>query len=92
MNNGPAIRILESNNNQRGDLFGRLMGDLFLALGYGEVRFNIHKAGREVDVEATHRIEPRRVVAECKATRAKSGGDAINKFVGSDRRLRSEGR
>lgn len=79
-----TIRILETEPNKRGDLFGRLMGDLFLTLGYDQVRLNIHKTGREVDVEALHRTEPRRrVIAECKATKAKIGGNAINKFVGT---------
>ena len=77
------IRILEAEPNKRGDLFGRLMSDLFLALGYDQVRLNIHKTGREVDVEAVHRTESRHVIAECKATKAETGGDAINKFVGT---------
>jgi hypothetical protein len=80
---GTPIRILEKENNRRGDLFGRLMSDLFLALGYDDVHLNIHKTGREVDVEAIHRTEKRRVVAECKATETKIGGDAVNKFVGA---------
>ena len=94
MPNIPAIRILEADSNRRGDLFGRLMGDLFLALGFGEVRLNIHKSGREIDIEAIHRIESRRVVAECKATKTKTGGDDVNKFVGSldaEKRKYSEG-
>ncbi len=78
-----AIRILASAPNRKGDLFGRLMGDLFLALGYDDIRLTIHKSGREIDIEATHRHEPRRVIAECKAEKTKTGGDAINKFVGS---------
>lgn len=78
------IRILEKENNNRGDLFGRLMKDLFLALGYDDyVRFNIHKSGRELDIEVLHRIEKRRVVAECKATETSIGGDDVNKFVGA---------
>lgn len=77
------IRILEADRNKRGDLFGRLVTDLFFALGYDEPRLNIHKAGREIDVEATHRWERRRLVAECKAEVKKTGGDAINKFIGS---------
>ncbi len=77
------IKILEEEKNKRGDLFGRLMSDLFLALGYDDVRLNIHKTGREVDVEASHRTEKRRVLAECKATKTKIGGDAVNKFVGA---------
>ena len=78
-----SIRILEGAANQRGDLFARLMGDFFLALGYDECRFNIHKAGREIDIEANHRIENRRMVAECKATKSPVGGADTNKFVGS---------
>ncbi|WP_394557655.1 NACHT domain-containing protein [Priestia aryabhattai] len=76
------IRIMESESNKRGDLFGRLIGDLFLSLGYESPRLNIHKSGREVDVEAIHRTESRKVIAECKATKETIGGSDINKFVG----------
>lgn len=77
------IKILETDTNKIGDLFGRLMGDLFLALGYTQVRLNIHKSGREIDIEVEHRTEPRKVIAECKATQDKIGGDSINKFIGA---------
>lgn len=77
------IRILENENNRRGDLFGRLMADLFVALGYEHPRLNVHKSGREVDLQAEHRLEPRRAVAECKATKYLVGGDQVNKFVGA---------
>src|SRR5258708_26856213 len=77
-----SIRILENKSNKRGDLFTVLMSDLFLALGYDAIRVNVQKAGREIDIDATHRLEPRRVLAECKSTGKKVGGDAINKFVG----------
>jgi hypothetical protein len=83
MQDSPPIRILESDNNRRGDLFGRLMADLFVALGYQQPRLNVHKSGREVDLEADHRLEPRRAVAECKATAKPIGGDNVNKFVGA---------
>jgi len=76
------IRILVKEKNKRGDLFSRLMSDLFLALGYDNVRLNVHKTGRELDIEATHRTEKRQMIAECKATRKKIGGNAVNKFVG----------
>ena len=76
------IRILEADNNRRGDLFGRLMADLFVALGYEQPRLNIHKSGRELDLSATHRLEPRLAIGECKATAAPIGGDDLNKFVG----------
>src|SRR6266446_1400158 len=83
MNSSPGVRILEPDNNKRGDLFGRLMGDLFVALGYEFPRLNIHKSGREIDLSADHRVEGRRVVAECKATGLPIGGDDVNKFVGT---------
>ena len=82
MANIPTIRILEEKPKKIGDLFGRLMTDLFLALGYDQVRLNIHKTGREIDIEAIHRTESRRIIAECKATEDNIGGDDINKFVG----------
>jgi len=78
-----SIRILEKEANKRGDLFTRLMKDLFLVLGYDNPRFNIHKTGREMDIEAVHRTEKKRMFAECKATKEKSGGDDIDKFVGA---------
>jgi hypothetical protein len=77
------IRILEIDNNKVGDLFGRLMADLFVALGYEQPRINIHKSGRELDLDAAHRLEPRRAIAECKATAETTGGGQLNKFVGA---------
>jgi hypothetical protein len=76
------IRILEKDSNRRGDLFGRLMADLFVALGFDQPRLNIHKSGRELDLDADHRLERRRAIAECKATEETIGGGDLNKFVG----------
>jgi hypothetical protein len=83
MSNIANIRILEKEANKRGDLFTRLMKDLFLTLGYDNPQFDIHKSGREIDIKAAHRTETKRMVAECKATKDKPGGDDINKFVGA---------
>lgn len=82
MQDTTSIRILEKDSNRRGDLFGRLMADLFVALGYEQPRMNIHKSGREVDLKADHRLEPRIAIGECKATSDTTGGDDLNKFVG----------
>ena len=82
MEDKTEIRILEKDNNRRGDLFGRLMADLFVALGYEQPRLNIHKSGREIDLSADHRLEPRRAIGECKATSEPIGGADLNKFVG----------
>ncbi|GGW59681.1 restriction endonuclease [Streptomyces caelestis] len=78
-----AIEILEADNNKRGDLFGRLIQDVFHTLGYEDCVLNLHKSGRELDVTATHRTEDRLLVAECKAKSEKIGGDELNKFAGA---------
>ncbi|MEO6228607.1 MAG: NACHT domain-containing protein [Ferruginibacter sp.] len=76
------IEVLEKDSNKKGDLFGRLMSDLFHTLGYDEPRLNIHKSGREIDLHAYHRTEPKLSIAECKAHSDTIGGADINKFVG----------
>ncbi len=78
-----GLRIVASDSNQRGDTLTLLSRDLFHTLGYEDCRFNVHKSGRELDVEATHCYENRRLVAECKATADPIGGSDINKFVGA---------
>lgn len=77
------MRILEADSNRSGDLFGRLMEDLFASLGYEQFRLNIHKSGREIDIQGVHRTESRRLVAECKATNDPVGGADLNKFFGA---------
>ncbi len=77
-----TIKLLASTKNASGDLFTRLVNDLFFALGYDDLRLNVHKSGREVDIHGTHRMEPRCMVAECKAHSDKIGGDDLNKFFG----------
>ncbi len=76
------FHVAAETTNARGDLFTRLITDYFLALGYEEARYDVQKSGREIDFEASHRTERRRVYAECKTTKDKIGGDDINKFVG----------
>jgi NACHT domain/Restriction endonuclease len=76
------IEILEKDSNKKGDLFGRLMSDLFHTLGYDEPRLNIHKSGREIDLNSYHRTEHKIAIAECKAHSETIGGGDINKFVG----------
>ncbi|MFI8233689.1 restriction endonuclease [Streptomyces sp. NPDC085900] len=78
-----TVAVLESDNNKRGDLFGRAMQDLFHSLGYGEFALNVHRAGREIDIKGKHRTENRTLIAECKATKAAVGGADTNKFAGA---------
>jgi len=77
------IIILENDKNKKGDLFCRLVGDLFHVLGYNEPRFNISKSGREIDLSTTHRTERKIAIAECKAHEDRIGGADINKFIGA---------
>ncbi len=65
MDTPSALRILASTNNARGDLFTRLVKDLFFALGYDDLRLDVHKSGREIDIQGMHRLEPRCMAAEC---------------------------
>lgn len=78
-----TIRILQTGTNRKGDLFGKMIEDYFLTLGYSEFRLNVHKPGREIDLEGSHQTENRSFRAECKATAAPIGGDDVNKFFGS---------
>lgn len=77
------IILLEKDKNKLGDLFSKIIRDLFHALGYEAIKLNVHKTGREVDILGQHRLEQiRHFRAECKATKDLTGGDEINKFVG----------
>ena len=44
MNAPSTIRLLAAENNERGDLFTRLVKDLFFAQGYDNLRFDVHKS------------------------------------------------
>lgn len=77
------IALAAADNNEKGDLFGRLMCDLFHVLGYEDFAVNIAKAGREIDIKGRHRTENKAVIAECKATSAPIGGSDVNKFAGA---------
>lgn len=77
------IILLETDKNKKGDLFNRLMYDVFHALGFGEPRYNIPMPGREIDLIMQHRTENRVALAECKAHQEKIGGADVNKFVGA---------
>ncbi|MFK4117887.1 restriction endonuclease [Streptomyces longwoodensis] len=74
---------MAADNNLRGDLFSRLMCDLFHALGYEDFRLDVNRTGREIDIKGRHRTEPRELLAECKATNRPIGGADVNKFAGA---------
>ena len=78
----PMITVLAVGNNGRGDVFTRLMSDVFHSLGYDELRFNVQQAGREVDILGRHCIERRMIAAECKTQNTPIGGSDLKKFYG----------
>ncbi|MCP4230488.1 MAG: NACHT domain-containing protein, partial [bacterium] len=59
------------------------MKSLFQTLGYEKIGTNVSKTGREIDIIAVNEAEERRVIAECKAQKKKTGGDDLNKFAGA---------
>lgn len=77
------VRILADNSNEQGDLLTRLASDVFFTLGYDNCLFDVHKTGRELDLIAPHRHEPRKAIAEFKSGVEPAGGSDINKFVGA---------
>ncbi|GIF22450.1 hypothetical protein BJ973_002771 [Actinoplanes tereljensis] len=79
---GATLRVLARSANEKGDVMTRLAADLFYALGYDDLKFDVAKSGREVDITGAHRLENRGVRAECKAQEDPIGGSDINKFYG----------
>ncbi|MFF7183698.1 NACHT domain-containing protein [Streptomyces sp. NPDC008222] len=74
---------MAADDNQRGDLFGRLVCDAFHSLGYEDFQLNTNRSGREIDIKGRHRAEQKFLVAECKATSRPIGGADLNKFAGA---------
>lgn len=46
-----ALVVMAADDNQRGDLFGRLVCDVFHSLGYENFRLNVNRTGREIDIK-----------------------------------------
>lgn len=77
------IILLEKDTNRKGDLFNRMVYDVFHSLGFGEPHYDVQKSGREIDMVLRHRTERRVAIVESKAWKQKVGGSEINKFVGA---------
>jgi energy-coupling factor transporter ATP-binding protein EcfA2 len=79
-----TIRLLTDlkSKNDKGDFFTSLISDLFHAQGYDKVYHDLGQPGREIDIQSEHRHEFKSVAIECKAHKAKMGGDDVNKFRG----------
>ena len=77
------IITLGKGKNEKGDLFNKLVFDVFHVLGFCDPQDNIQKPGREIDKLVRHRTEQRIAIIESKSQEAKIGGDDINKLVGT---------
>ncbi|SDY44283.1 Restriction endonuclease [Micromonospora pattaloongensis] len=76
------MRVIAGSPNEKGDILTSLAQDVFHQLGYEDLRLNVPKSGREVDIQGSHKFERRRLVAECKAVDEPIGGADLNKFAG----------
>lgn len=76
------IKILASNSNEKGDLFEDFTKKILDALGFHNFRIDVPKVGRELDIQANHKVTDEPILCECKAYKEKLGGDHLSKFYG----------
>jgi tetratricopeptide (TPR) repeat protein len=76
------IKILASNSNEKGDLFEDFTKKILDALGFHNFRIDVPKVGRELDIQANHKVTDEPILCECKAYEEKLGGDHVSKFYG----------
>lgn len=76
------VHLLAAHPNQLGDLLTQLMDRFLQGHGYRIRAVNVHKTGREIDIVAEHRLEPRECRVECKSGARRATGGDVNKFAG----------
>jgi len=76
------IKILASNSNEKGDLFEDFTKKILDALGFHNFRKDVPKVGRELDIQANHKVTDEPILCECKAYGEQLGGDHLSKFYG----------
>jgi restriction endonuclease Mrr len=74
------IRILGDNDQVRGKAFENLMVQVLDHLGYTDFKTNIRPAAMELDIEASHKNQNKRILCECKAHKDPIGPEDIKKF------------
>jgi hypothetical protein len=77
------LKILAKSPNEKGSLFEAVMTEVLECLGFGNLKVNVRRAGRELDILGKHRVTKHPILAKCKAHRKKVGGSDIQKFYGS---------
>lgn len=76
------IKIFASNSNEKGDLFENFTKKILDALGFYNFRIDVPKVGRELDIQANHKVTDEPILCECKAYKEELGGDHLSKFYG----------
>jgi tetratricopeptide (TPR) repeat protein len=76
------IKILASNSNEKGDLFEDFTKKILDALGFHDFRIDVHRTGRELDIQASHKVTDEPILCECKAYEEELSGDHLSKFYG----------
>jgi len=76
------IKILASNSNEKGDLFEDFTKKILDVLGFHNFRIDVPKVGRELDIQANHKVTDEPILCECKAYKEELGGEHLSKFYG----------
>ncbi len=76
------IKILASNSNEKGKLFEDFIKRILDALGFHNFRIDVHRTGRELDIQANHKVTDEPILCECKAHETRLSGDELSKFYG----------
>jgi len=74
------IKILASNSNEKGDLFEDFTKKILDALGFHNFRIDVPKVGRELDIQANHKVTDEPILCECKAYEEKLGTNHFKIF------------
>jgi len=74
------IKILASNSNEKGYLFEDFTKKILDALGFYNFRIDVPKVGRELDIQANHKVTDEPILCECKAYEEKLGTNHFKIF------------
>ena len=74
------IKILASNPNEKGDLFEDFTKKILDALGFHNFIKDVAKVGRELDIQANHKVTDEPILCECKAYKEKLGTNHFKIF------------
>ena len=73
-------KILAKTNDEKGNLFEELMGDVLDGVGYTDLEFNRMLPSGEFDITGRHKISGQEILVECKAEGKPIGKSDLQKF------------